>query len=66
MLSRTNQLPPVEGPCPECGLNVRVSAGDVVPPIAASLCKHPPWLKCPKLDLKKRRRAARELTSWAL
>jgi hypothetical protein len=68
MLSRTNQLPEMDCQCPECGLNVRGAAGHIVHPSAASLalCKHQPWHECPKLNLEKLRRSARELTSWAL
>ena len=55
---RTNQLPVVERQCPECGLNVRTSAGEQTWPIAASLCKHGSWYKCPKLNFTKARRSA--------
>jgi hypothetical protein len=65
MLSRTSQLPASDERCPECGLNVRISAGVVMPPIGdtASLCKHRPWDKCPKLSLEKLRRSAREVAA---
>jgi hypothetical protein len=56
---RTSQLPEVENQCPECGLRARASAGVLPWPIAASLCKHQPWHKCPKLNLEKLRGDAR-------
>jgi hypothetical protein len=59
MLSRTSQLPTELKKCPECGLFVRISAGEISFPIAPSLCKHGTWQKCPKLDLPEARQAAR-------
>jgi hypothetical protein len=61
MLFRTSELPAEENRCPECGLNVSVSAGVERPPIGdtASWCKHGSWRKCPKLNMEELRRAAR-------
>jgi hypothetical protein len=59
MVSRTSQLAAEVKKCPECGLFVRISTGELTWPIAPSLCKHGSWQKCPKLDLAEARRAAR-------
>jgi hypothetical protein len=55
MLSRTTEVKK----CPECGLFVRISEGEISWPIAPSLCKHGTWQKCPKLDLAEAKRSAR-------
>jgi hypothetical protein len=49
MTARTDQLPYVEAKCPECGLRVKVSSGEVAMTHPESLCKHAPWVRCPSL-----------------
>jgi len=56
-------LPELEAKCPECGLRVMVSSGQLKLIRPASLCKHAPWERCPKLklELRKARVAAEKL-----
>jgi hypothetical protein len=62
MAVRTGQLPEIEAKCPECGLRAMVSLV-VKRTDPASMCKHPPPERCPKLklELRKARAAAQKL-----
>jgi hypothetical protein len=63
MTVRTSQLPEREAKCPECGLRAMVSSLEVKRSDPASMCKHAPWERCPKLllEIRKARAAAQKL-----
>jgi hypothetical protein len=63
MTVRTRQLPDMEAKCPECGLRAMVSSLEVKRTDPASMCRHAPWERCPKLtlEIRKARAAAQKL-----